>query len=185
MSDDIQRDREGRRALIRALVATVGCVVVAAYVLAFVPRDRRFVVQLALTAIGVIAVATAVGALRRAAALAPRSPFDRKPAVERSEPVPVPAELVRITRCLAAAEATAADARRDLGPIVAAIATDRLRRAAHAPIEPETVYSHLPRPVPAALAMVLDPALASLDTRAMPGIDADGVEALVRALEQL
>jgi hypothetical protein len=181
----MQPDREGRRALIRALVATVGCVVAAAYAIAFLPGDSRLIVQLAVTAIGVIAVATAVGTLRRAAALAPRSPFDRKPARERSAPVPIPGELVRITRCLAAAEASAADARRDLGPLVTAIATDRLRRATHAPIEPETVYSQLPRPVPAALALVLDPALASLDTRAMPGLDTDGVEALVRALEQL
>src|SRR5258706_9393785 len=102
----MQPDREGRRALIRALVATVVCVVVAAYVIAFVPGDIRLVVQLGVTAMGVIAVATAVGRLRRAAVLAPRSPFDRKPAVERSGPAPVPAELARITRCIAAAEAS-------------------------------------------------------------------------------
>jgi hypothetical protein len=35
------------------------------------------------------------------------------------------------------------------------------------------------------LALVLDPGLAGLDTRAMPGLDAEQTDALVRALEQL
>ena len=39
---------------------------------------------------------------------------------------------------------------------VAAVAADRLRPGAHTEIEAESVYAHLPRPVPASLALVLD-----------------------------
>jgi hypothetical protein len=104
---------------------------------------------------------------------------------EVDPPPRLPRDLVRINRRLVAAEGSASDARRHLARLVAAIAADRLRPAAHTTIDADSVYAHLPRPVPDALALVLDPALASLDTREMPGLDADACDALVRALEQL
>jgi hypothetical protein len=178
---------EGRRSLRRALVATIGTLTVAAAAIAFDPDQSRVIVQLAVTLIGIIVVAGAVGALRRAAPLAPRSLLDATTTVAR-RPVgasPLPIDLVRISRRLAAAEASAADARRHLGPLVATIAADRLRRGAHVEVDRDSVYSHLPRPVPAALALVLDPALADVDTWELPGLDTDAADALVRALEQL
>jgi hypothetical protein len=174
-----------RRSIRRALIATIAGLTIAATAVALDPGESRFIVQLALVFVGVIAVSAAVGALRRATPLAPRSPLDRPAATVATAPPPLPLDLVRISRRLATAEASAADARRHLGPLVASIAADRLRRGSHTPIDPDSVYPHLPRPVPAALALVLDPALGDVDTRELPGLDSDGADALVRALEQL
>jgi hypothetical protein len=92
---------------------------------------------------------------------------------------------VRIARRLDAARASAADTRRHLGPVVATIAADRVRDRAHTAVAAESVYASLPQPVAPELALVLDPALDGVDTRALPGLDADAADALVRALEQL
>jgi len=86
---------------------------------------------------------------------------------------------------LAVAQASAADARRHLGPVVAAIAVDRARDRAHAAVTAESVYASLPQPVAPELALLLDPALDAIDTRALPGLDPVAGEALVRALEAL
>jgi hypothetical protein len=177
--------RRSRRARWRALTATIASITIAGTAVAFDPDETRLIVQLALTMIGVVAMASAAGALRRAAPTAPRSPLDRLPARPKPEPVPLPLGLVRTTRRIAAAEASAADARRHLGAVVATVAADRLRSGAHHAIDSESVFAELPRPVPASLALVLDPALADLDTRALPGLDADAVDALVRVLEEL
>jgi hypothetical protein len=142
-------------------------------------------VQLETAVLGVIAVVTMAGVLRRAAPLAPPSPLDRVERPGAPVPEPPPVDLVRISRRLVAAEGSVADARRHLAPLVAAIAADRLRHGAHTEIAADSVYAQLPRPVPAALALVLDPALASLDTREIPGLDAAASDTLVRALEQL
>ena len=138
--------------------------------------------------LGLIAVIAAVerAAARGSARAAVAARPDRPP--RRFHPVaaPLPIDLVRISRRLAASEASAADARRHLG---AARRRDRGRSAAprRTPRSiPTSVYAHLPRPVPAALALVLDPALDELDTRQLPGLDPDARnESLVRALEQL
>jgi hypothetical protein len=169
----------------RALVATIVSLTAAGVAVALAPRESRVIAQLELALVGVIAVLSAVGALRRAAPLAPPSSLDRVPAVRAPAPQPRPADLVRISRRLAAAEASAADARRLLGPLAASIAADRLRRGAHTAIDPDSVYGHLPRPVPAVLALLLDPALAGDDTRKRPGLDPDGADALANALERL
>jgi hypothetical protein len=169
----------------RALVATIVGLTAAGVAIAFVPQERGVIVQLAMTLVGTVAVLTAVGSLRRAAPLAPPSPLDRVSRTLASAPQPLPADLVRISRRLAASEASAADARRLLGPLAAAIAADRIRRGAHTQVDPASVYARLPRPVPVALALVLDPTLAATDMRVLPGLDSDGVETLVRALEQL
>jgi hypothetical protein len=173
------------RSVRRAIIATISSLTVAATAIALAPDESRLIGQIEITILGAIAVMTAAAALRRAAPLPPRSPFDRHPKTEIRIDPPLPIGLVRIGRRLSAAEASAADARRHLGPIAAAIATDRLRRRAHAPIDQDSVYAHLPRPVAPELALVLDPRLAGLDTREMPGLDPEGTEALVRALEQL
>jgi CBS domain-containing protein len=166
-------------------VAAVVSLTAAGVAIAFAPDESRIIVQLELALVGVITIVAVVGALRRAAPLAPPSPLDRVPRPEARSPRPLPLDLVRISRRLAAAEASAADTRRNLAPLVAAIAADRLRRRAHTTIEADSVYPHLPLPVSDALALVLDPALADVDTRELPGLDAEGSEALVRALEQL
>jgi hypothetical protein len=123
--------------------------------------------------------------LRSAAPLAPASRLDRGRAAPAPKPAPLPLDLVRIERQLAAAATTAADARRALGSLAATIAADRLRLHTHSSIDGDSIFGHLPDPVAPPLALVLDPALAALETRAMPGLDPDGVAALVRALEQL
>lgn len=169
----------------RASVTAILSLTAAGVTIAFVPNETRVIVQLELEVVGVITVLVALGALRRAAPLAPPSPLDRTAKPSAPTPRPLPLDLVRISRRLAAAEASAADTRRHLGPLVAAIAADRLQQRAHRSIEPESVFADLPRPVPPPLALVLDPALAGLDTRQMPGLDAAGSEALVQALEQL
>ena len=178
-------ERGSRRWVRRGGVGAIVSITAAGVAVALVPGQQRVIVQVELALIGVIALLSAVGALRRAAPLAAASPLDRVPRAIDPAPPPLPADLVRIARRLAAAESSAADARRLLGPLAAAIAADRLRRTAHEPIDPESVYAHLPRPVPAALALVLDPALAGVDTRRLPGLDPDMGDALVRALEQL
>ena len=160
-------------------------IVVTAYAIAFDPDERRLIVQIAFAALGVLAVTAAVGALRRAAPVAPRSPLDRARLRPRVVPAPPPADLVRVARRLEAAQASAADARRHLGPVVAAIAADRVRDRSHTALDAESVFANLPRPVAPELALLLDPALEALDTRALPGLDPDAGEALVRALEQL
>ena len=157
----------------------------AAAAIAIVPERFRLIAQIEIAIIGAIAVIIATGEVRRAAPLPPRSPFDRVPKVDaKTEPSPPP-DLVRISRRLAAAEASAADARRHLGTMVSDVAADRLRDHSHTRVDHDTIYARLPRPVAPELALVLDPALAGLDTRAMPGLDADQTDALVRALEQL
>jgi hypothetical protein len=173
------------RSVRRAIIATISSLTVAATAIALAPDESRLIAQIEITILGAIAVLTATAALRRAAPLPPRSPFDRLPRTKAGLDPPLPISLVRIGRRLSAAEASAADSRRHLGPIAAAIATDRLRRRAHTPVDQDSVYAHLPRPVAPELALVLDPELAGRDTREMPGLDADGSEALVVALEQL
>jgi multisubunit Na+/H+ antiporter MnhC subunit len=184
-SQSLRAERRGRIAMRRALIATIVSLTATGVALAVDPNESRLIVQLDTALIGVIAVVSAAGALRRAAPLAPPSPLDRVFRPAPPAPQPLPVDLVRISRRLVAAEGSAADARRHLAPLVAAIAADRLRHRAHAEIGADSVYSYLPRPVPDALALVLDPALASLDTREMPGLDADASDAMVRALEQL
>jgi hypothetical protein len=169
----------------RAIVATILSLTVAATAIALAPDESRLIGQIEITILGAIAVMTAAAILRRAAPLPPPSPFDRPPRTRAPVDPPLPIDLVRMGRRLTAAEASTADARRHLGPVAASIATDRLRRRAHTPVDPDSIYAHLPRPVPPELALVLDPALAGIDTREMPGLDADGTDALVRALEQL
>jgi hypothetical protein len=149
------------------------------------PNESRVILQSETALVGCIVVVTAAGVLRRAAPVGPPSPLDRVSRPGPPSPRPLPLDLVRISRRLAAAEASAADARRHLAPLVAAIAADRLRHGAHTEIDADSVYGHLPEPVPAALALVLDPALAMRDTRDLPGLDADASAAMVRALEQL
>jgi hypothetical protein len=68
---------------------------------------------------------------------------------------------------------------------VSDVAADRLRGHSHTRVDQDSVYAQLPRPVAPELTLVLDPALAGLDTRRMPGLDARGSDALVRALEDL
>jgi hypothetical protein len=169
----------------RSIVATILSLTAAAAAIALAPDQSRLIAQIEITIVGAIAVVTAAAALRRAAPLPPRSPFDRLPRAAAPAAPPLPLDLVRTGRRLTAAAASAADARRHLGPLAAAIAADRLRRHSHTPVDQEAVYAHLPRPVHPALALVLDPALAGVDTRDLPGLDPDGTDALVRALEQL
>jgi hypothetical protein len=177
-----RRVRQTRR---RLVVATVVTIIAAANGIAFDPDQRRLVVQLALGSLGVIAVLAAVGALRHAAPLAPRSPLDRSLPRARAGAPTAPPDLARVARRLEAAQASAADARRHLGPIVATIAADRVRDRSHTAIELDSVYATLPQPTTPELALVLDPALDDVDTRALPGLDAGAAERLVRALEQL
>jgi hypothetical protein len=181
----LRAERRGRISLRRALIATILSLTAMGVALAVDPNESHLIVQFETALLGLITVVTAAGALRRAAPLAPPSPLDRVVRPDPPAPQPLPLDLVRISRRLAASEGSTADARRHLAPLVAAIAADRLRHGAHTEIEPESVYAHQPRPVPDALALVLDPALAALDTREMPGLDAGASEALVRALEQL
>jgi hypothetical protein len=169
----------------RSIIAAILSFTAAATAIAFIPDRSRLIAQIEIAIVGAIAVLTASAALRRAAPLAPRSPFDRRPRRATAARNPLPLDLVRIDRRLTAAAASAADSRRHLGPLAAAIATDRLRRHSHTPVDQESVYAHLPRPVHPTLALLLDPALAGTDTRAMAGLDPDGTDALVRALEQL
>ena len=178
-------DRGGRRAWRRAVVATILSLTFGAAAVALAPDSSRLIVQIEIAVVGAIAVMTALGALRRAAPLPPASLLDRVPRSRANAGPPLPLDLVRISRRIAASEASAADSRRHLGPLASAIAHDRLRRRSHATVDPDSIYDHLPVPVPAALALVLDPALADVDTRQMRGLDADGADALVRALEQL
>ena len=178
-------DLRGRMSRRRALIATILSLTATGVALAIDPNENHLIVQIETALVGLIAVATAAGALRRAAPLAPRSPLDAVVRPSTPAPEPPPVDLVRIARRLVAAEGSAADARRHLAPLVAAIAADRLRHGAHTMIEADSVYAYLPRPVPDALALVLDPALASLETRDIPGLDAEASDALVRALEQL
>jgi hypothetical protein len=177
-------DLRGRISRRRALIATILSLTATGVALAIDPNENHLILQLETALVGLIAVATAAGVLRRAAPLAPPSPLDL--VMRPGAPVPetTPVDLVRISRRLVAAEGSAADARRHLAPLVAAIAADRLR-GAHTVIEADSVWAYLPRPVPDALALVLDPALASLDTRDIPGLDAEASDAMVRALEQL
>jgi hypothetical protein len=182
----MRADRDPTRAsLIRALLTTIAIATVAAIVVAADPAETRLIVQIAVTLVGMVAVWTAVRALRSAAPLAPGSPLDGNRAVPGPTLPALPIDLVRIERQLAAAAASASDARRALGPLTAAIAADRLRSRAHGSIDRDSVFAHLPEPVSPPFALVVDPALAALDTRAMPGLDSDGVAALVRALERL
>jgi hypothetical protein len=178
-------ERRSRISLRRSLIVAIVSATRTGIALAVDPNESRLILQLETVVLGLVAVVTMAGVLRRAAPIAPPSPLDRIPRPDVDPPSRLPVDLVRISRRLVAAEGSAADARRHLAPLVAAIAADRLRPAAHTTIEAESVYAHLPRPVPDALALVLDPALASLDTRDMPGLDADAGDALVRALEQL
>lgn len=178
-------DRVGRRSWRRAIVATILSLTFGAASVALAPDSSRLIVQIEIAVVGAIAVMTALGALRRAAPLPPPSPLDRLPRSSAKAEPPLPLDLVRISRRIAAAEASAADSRRHLGPLATAIAHDRLRRRSHTTVDPDSIYDQLTVPVPAALALVLDPALADVDTRQMPGLDTDGAEALVRALEQL
>ncbi len=178
-------DRRGRISRRRALIVTIVSATATGVGLAIDPNESRLILQLETAVLGLVAVVTMAGGLRRAAPLAPPSPLDRVPRRRVDVPSSLPLDLVRISRRLVAAEGSAADARRHLAPLVAAIAADRLRPGAHTAIEVESVYAHLPRPVPDALALVLDPALAALETRDMPGLDVDASEALVCALEQL
>ena len=158
----------------------------AATAMAIAPDRTRLIAQVEIAIVGAIVVLSVSGALRRAAPLPPRSPLDHFPRSKASAaPAPPPPDLVRISRRLTAAEASAADARRHLGRLVGAIATDRLRAHSHAPVDQDSVFARLPRPVAAELALVLDPALAGLDTREMPGLDAAGSDRLTSALEQL
>jgi hypothetical protein len=179
------RQSGGRRSWRRAIVALIVSLTAAAATVALEPDRFRLIARVEIAIVGGIAVMSAAGALRRAAPLAPRSPFDRVPRSNARASAPLPLDLVRISRRLAAAEASAADSRRHLGPLVASIAADRLRRRSHTQVDQDSVYAHLPRPVPAALALVLDPGLADVDTRELPGLDPDGSDALVRTLEQL
>jgi hypothetical protein len=181
----LRAERRGRISLRRALIATILSLTATGVALAVDPNESHVIVQFETALLGLITVLTTAGALRRAAPLAPPSPLDRVARPGPPVPQPLPVDLVRISRRLVAAEGCAADARRHLGPLVAAIAADRLRHGAHAEIEADSVYAHLPRPVPDAFALVLDPALASVDTREIPGLDADASDAMVRALEQL
>ena len=180
---EMQSRQRARRSRRRAILITILSLTASGVAVAIDPNESRVIVQFEVALIGFVAVLVAVGVLRRAAPLAPPSPLDRAVRPEIPPPAPLPLDLVRVSRRLAAAEASAADARRQLAPLVAAIAADRMR--SHTDIDLDSVYSHLPRPVPDALALVLDPALAHLDTREMPGLDADAVDALVRALEHL
>lgn len=173
------------RFLRRSIIATILSLTAAATAIAVAPDRSRLIVQIEITVVGAIAVMTAAAALRRAAPLPPRSPFDHLPRTAAQVAPPLPLDLVRIGRRLTAAVASAADSRRHLGPLAAGIAADRLRRHSHTPVDQDSVYADLPRPVHPALALVLDPALAGVDTRDMPGLDPDGTDALVRALEQL
>ena len=184
-SEPADRRYEGRRSRRRAIVASILSLTAAATAVAFAPGRFRLIAQIEIAIVGAIAVMIATGELRRAAPLPPRSPLDRLPKAKTKTGTALPVDLVRISRRLAAAEASAADARRHLGPTVSDVAADRLRRHSHTRVEQDSVYAQLPRPVSPELALVLDPALAGLDTRAMPGLDADGTDALVRALEQL
>ena len=169
----------------RAIVAAILTVTAASTAIAFDPEERRLILQLAFSAIGLIATLTALRALRRAAPVAPRSALDRSRARPQAPAADPPIELVRMSRRLAAAEASAADARRHLGPVVAAIAADRLRRRGDTATDPDSVFASLPRPVAPELALLLDPELERVDTRALPGLDASATGAVVRALEQL
>ena len=180
---EMQSAQRARRSKRRAVLITILSLTVSGVAVAFDPNESRVIVQFEVALVGFVAVLVAVGVLRRAAPLAPPSPLDREARPEPPPPTVLPLGLVRVSRRLAAAEASAADARRQLAPLVAAIAADRLR--SHTEIDLDSVYSHLPRPVPDALALVLDPALADLDTREMPGLDAEAADALVRALEHL
>jgi hypothetical protein len=182
MTIDSRRAARNRRRMIAGAIATVTA---SATAIAFDPDQRRLIVQLTFTALGLLAVSAASGRLRRAAPIAPRSPLDRPRRPAAAPPTPLPLDLVRMARRIAAAEASAADARRHLGPVVATVAADRIRRHAHATVEPDAVYARLPVPVAPELALVLDPALDALDTRALPGLDGAGTAALVHALEQL
>ena len=173
------------RSVRRSIIATILSVTAAAAAIAFVPDRSRLIAQIEIAVVGAIAVMTASAALRRAAPLPPRSPFDRRPRTATGARNSLPLDLVRIDRRLAAAAASAADSRRHLGPLAASIAADRLRRHSHTPVDQESIYAHLPRPVHPTLALLLDPALAAVDTREMAGLDPDGTDALVRALEQL
>lgn len=179
------RRREGRPSRRRAIVATILSLTAAAAAAASVPDRLRLIAQIEIAIVGAIAVMMATGALRRAAPPPPPSPLDRVPSANTKADTALPLDLVRIARRLAAAEASAADARRHLGPLVSEVAADRLRGHAHTRVDQDSVYAHLPRPVPPELTLVLDPALAGLDTRQMPGLDARGSDALVRALEDL
>jgi hypothetical protein len=181
----LRAERRRRVSVRRALIATIVSLTATGVALAVDPNESQLIVQFETALLGLIAVLSAAGALRRAAPLAPASPLDRAFRPGAPGPQPLPVDLVRITRRLVAAEGSAADARRHLAPLVAAVAADRLRPGAHTEIEAESVYAHLPRPVPESLALVLDPALASLDTRELPGLDPDASDAMVRALEQL
>jgi hypothetical protein len=169
----------------RTVVVTILSLTVAGAIVALQPGRVRLIARVEIAIVGLITVVSAAGVLRRAAPLAPRSPLDRVPRSIAVTGAPLPRDLVRISRRLAAAEASAADSRRHLGPLAGAIAADRLRRRSHTPVDQDSVYAHLPGPVAPELALVLDPALVDVDTRAMPGLDADGTDALVRALEQL
>ena len=169
----------------RAIVAAIVTVTAGATAISFDPDERRLILQLAFCALGLIATATAVRALRRAAPLAPRSPLDRPLPPPRPTDAGLPIDLIRMTRRFAAAQASAADARRHLGPVVATVAADRLRRRGQTGADPESVFALLPQPVAPELTLLLDPELERVDTRARPGLDAEGASALVRALEQL
>ena len=184
-TEPADRRREVRRSRRRGIVTTILSLTAAATVAAAAPDRLRLIAQVEIAIVGAIAVMVTTTEVRRAAPLPPRSPLDRLRKATAVTDAPLPPDLVRITRRLAAAEASAADARRHLGPIVSEIAADRLRRHSHAPVDQDSVYAQLPRPVSPELALLLDPALAGLDTRAMPGLDADGTAALVRALERL
>jgi hypothetical protein len=183
--DAVDRRREGTRSRRRAIVAAISSLTAAAATAASVPDRLRLIAQIEIAIVGAIAVMIATGELRRAAPLPPPSPLDRRPSAHAATDTALPLDLVRISRRLAAAEASAADARRHLGPLVSEVAADRLRGHSHTRVDHDSVYAQLPRPVPPELTLVLDPALAGLDTRQMPGLDARGSDALVRALEDL
>src|SRR5689334_2612573 len=93
-----------RRTRRRLIVATVVTIVAAAYAIAFDPGERRLIVQIAFSVLGVLAVTAAVGALRRAAPVAPPSPLDRARPRPRTVGATVPADLVRVARRLEAAQ---------------------------------------------------------------------------------
>jgi len=174
-------DRRGRISRRRAVITVILSLTAAGVAIAVDPNESRVILQSETALVGCIVVVTAAGVLRRAAPVGPPSPLDRVSRPGPPSPRPLPLDLVRISRRLAAAEASGGPA----PPPLAAIAADRLRHGAHTEIDADSVYGHLPEPVPAALALVLDPSLAMRDTRDLPGLDADASAAMVRALEQL
>ena len=165
------RAQSTRRGLVTAILAAAADAVA----IAMFPGRTRLLLQIGVAVVGGIAILYTAAAVRRAAPVAAPSPLDRFPRPVARRPDRPPVGLVRIERHLATAAASRADARRQLGPLVAAIASERLRDRG----EPTSVA------LPDCIARLLAPDDGTRESRDEPGLDADAAARVVDALEQL